>query len=273
MGELRPASVTTIRYTLAGFCRVAGDVDPAEVTRRDVEAWLQTVPMAASSARSRLSQLRTFFRWAVEHGAMPAEPTVGVRGPRPPRSVPRSLRGEAVLAALDAAPDRRARLILLLMAQEGLRCGEVAGLQLGDVDPGERLMLVRGKGGHERVLPVSDETWDALEDYLDEHPAAAGPLIRSYRRPGYGMRPNYLSRVVSEWMHAGGIPASGHALRHTCATDMLRSGANVAQVQAALGHASLATTGRYLGWNMGDLRQAMGGRRYAGARRPRRATA
>ena len=63
-------------------------------------------------------------------------------------------------------------------------------------------------------------------------------------------------------MHTAGVDDSGHALRHTAATDMLRAGANVRDVQAVLGHASIATTGRYLGWSMVDLRKATGGRKY-----------
>lgn len=69
--------------------------------------------------------------------------------------------------------------------------------------------------------------------------------------------------MVSRWFKASGSPASAHALRHTAATDMLRAGAHLRDVQAALGHVSLATTQRYLPWIVGDLREAMGGRTYS----------
>ena len=224
--------------------------------------------MAAATARSRLSQVRAFCRWCVKHHYMTVDPTMDVRGPRPPRHVPRSLRLVQVEASLDAAPDRRARLMMLLMVQEGLRACEVAGLELGDIDPVERLMLVRGKGGHERVLPISDETFAAMEDYLGEHPATAGPLVRSYNHCARAISPSWVSRLTSIWMHTAGVPDSGHSLRHTAATDMLRAGANIRDVQAVLGHASIATTGRYLGWSMVDLRKATAGRRYLRGRAP-----
>lgn len=262
LGELRPTSVSTIRYTLDGFHRVVGEVTPARLRREHIEAWLIEKQMAPATARSQLSQLRAFFGWCVRNGYVTRDPTVGVRGPKPPRYLPRSLRLSAVEQTLDHLPDARAQAIVLLMAQEGLRCCEVANLQVADVDPAERVMLIHGKGGHQRVLPISDETWEALRSYLVEHPSRAGPFIRSYNHPRRGLTASWISRMVSGWIHGAGVEASGHALRHTALTDMLRAGANVRDVQAAAGHASLATTGRYLGWSMGDLRQAMGGRRY-----------
>jgi site-specific recombinase XerD len=150
-----------------------------------------------------------------------------------------------------------------LEVQEGLRACEVVGLELGDVDVDERQLLVRvGKGGHERVLPISGETWDAMEKYLGEYPAKAGPLIRSYIHPTRAISAHYVSRLVSEWMHGAGVNDSGHALRHTMATDSLRNGAHIRDVQAALGHKSIATTQVYLPLLVHDLRSAMGGRSY-----------
>ncbi len=130
------------------------------------------------------------------------------------------------------------------------------------------MILVRGKGGHERVLPVSDETWDALLQYLDDHPAGAGPLIRSYRQHWAGLRADTVSGMVSVWMADAGLKRrardgiSGHALRHSAAGHMLKGGAHLRDVQAALGHASLQTTQRYLPTVVNDLREAMGGRKY-----------
>ena len=148
--------------------------------------------------------------------------------------------------------------------QEGLRACEVSRLRLEDVDVRERCVLVRGKGGHERVLPLSDETWRALTAYLAEWPASTGPLVRSYNEPSRALTAPYIVICVGRWMRHAGVPASGHALRHTAASDMLRAGAHVVDVQAALGHANVATTSRYLPLVVDGLRQAMGGRRYGG---------
>lgn len=121
------------------------------------------------------------------------------------------------------------------------------------------------------VLPISDETWMALTAYLSEHPATSGGLVRSYRQEWRALQADTISGMVSLWMSEAGIkrrPRDGvnaHALRHTSATDMLRAGAHLRDVQHALGHAHLATTEVYLPLVVKDLREAMGGRKYRGA--------
>jgi site-specific recombinase XerC len=260
-GRFTGTTPETVTYTLRGFVPFT---DGTTVTTANVESWLLNKPMAGATGRSRLSQVRQFCRWLIHRGHLTADPTLGVEGPRTPRYVPRGLRGDAVGRALNTCPDARARLILLLMCQEGLRCLEVTSIELGDIDFDERLVLVNGKGGHQRVLPVSDETWSALAEYLTEHPARAGPLIRSYVDPYRGIDPGYVSTLVARWLRAAGVEATAHALRHTAASDMLRSGAHLRDVQAALGHVSLSTTQRYLPWLVGDLRTAMAGRKYRG---------
>lgn len=257
--RFRPKTAETVRYTLRGLI---GYVDGATITPGHVEAWLTETRMGPATAGSRLSQVAGFCRWLVRHGVLPVDPTLDIEKPRTPRYVPRGLHGELVAAALGAAPDRRARLILLLMCQEGLRCCEVANLEIGDVDHADRVILVSGKGGHQRVLPVSDETWAALLAYLAEWPTRAGPLVRSYNDPRRGIDASYVSTLAARWLRAAGVEATAHQLRHTAASDMLRSGAHLRDVQAALGHASLSTTQRYLPWTVGDLRTAMAGRRY-----------
>lgn len=264
--RFRPKTADTVRFTLAGLMRHAPE-DPTQLTRQHVEGWLADTKMAPATARSRLSQIRGFCRWLRRQGLLTGDPTLDVDGPRTPRYVPRGLKSQAVSAALASCPDTRARLILLLMCQEGLRCLEVANLELGDVDFDGRIMLVRGKGGHERVLPVSEESWGALIEYLTERPAYAGPLVRSYNDPHRGIDASYISTLVARWLRAAGVEATAHALRHTAASDMLRNGAHLRDVQAALGHVSLSTTQRYLPWVVGDLRQAMAGRRYGPAAR------
>jgi site-specific recombinase XerD len=130
------------------------------------------------------------------------------------------------------------------------------------------MMLVRGKGGHERVLPISDETMDALNRYLAEHPGGAGPLVRSYHDEKSPITATHLGHLVAQWMLDAGIKQAAHdgrgchSGRHTMASDMVRAGESLRNVQAALGHESISTTQIYLPWVIGDLRKAMGGRQY-----------
>lgn len=257
-----------MQYNLLTFARTIDDPDVRQLSRSHVEEWLSKVELSPASTRTRLSQVHGFAAWAIEHGLLKKDPTIGVRRPREPRRLPRGLPGEDIARLLEYCPDNRGRLIVLLMTQEGLRRKEVAGLQFGDIDRDERMLLVRGKGGHERVLPISDETWRVLLRYLAEHPAKAGPLVRSYHDGRSPLSAVTIGRIVSEWMFATDIKQapydgrSAHSCRHTMATDMLKAGAHIRDVQAALGHRSIVTTQRYLPLLVNDLRDAMGGRRY-----------
>lgn len=213
--------------------------------------------------------VRRFCRSLVIAGVISANPCDGMDPIRQPRSVPRALPAPAVGDLYAHLPDARAELIVSLMVQEGLRCLEVAGLQVGDVDSVNGTLVVVGKGGHQRMLPISDETARALRNYLLEHPASAGPLVRRYDQPSTGLQPHYVSDLVRKWLRESGVkqrPLDGvgaHSLRHTAATDVLRaSGGNVVIVQTMLGHASLATTQVYLRTYPEDLRRAMNGRTY-----------
>ncbi len=262
--ELRPGSITTTRHALSTFVKSVGwDQQVKRLRPAHVEKWMERGSHSPATLRNQLSIVRSFCRWLVKKGLLKSDPTIDIATPRQPRYLPRGLQLPKVAAAFASAPDTRAALILSLMVQEGLRCCEVAELQHGDVDLAERLILIRGKGGHERALPVTVETWKAMNAYLAEHPAQAGPLVRSFSRPGRGIGARHISVLVSEWLHTADVPATAHALRHTAATDMLRAGAHVRDVQHALGHQSLATTQKYLPWVVGDLREAMEGRRYA----------
>lgn len=199
----------------------------------------------------------------IEEKIVRTDPTAMIKAPRTTRYVPRRLQVDVAKAILVHAEDTRARLVIVLMLQEGLRRGEIPGLQLGDVDLAARTMIVVGKGGHQRILPITDETMEALEAYLAEHPATSGPLIRSYTKSGAGIQVDVIAKLFRRAARKAGIRAVPHQARHTMAGDMLDNGANLRDVQTALGHANLKTTSVYLGLSaLGDLQKSMGGRRY-----------
>lgn len=268
-GELCPVTVPGVRRTLLRFAGHA-DVAPAELDAGHVVRFLIEHPAAASTRRQRFSTIRGFCQWLVRNGHVGVDPTADLKAPRQPRPVPRAYPAELVARLLDAVPDRRARLIVLLEVQEGLRACEVARLEVGDIDFHDREVRVNGKGHRERILPVSDETWEALDAYLRQFPAKAGPLIRSYNDPGAGLCAAYVVHLMGRWLRAAGVTqGGGHGLRHTMATQLLRGGADVRDVQNALGHASLSSTSVYLPFSDAKrLRGVMGGRRYGSTRRP-----
>jgi integrase/recombinase XerC len=266
--EITPRTSSTFREVFRLFVQFLGPDKPiSAISRRDIERWIEHMNVAPATVRLRIGTLRNFFQWAVVNGYLTADPTLGLRAPRLPRRLPRAVPPKDIAVLLECCPDTRAELMVLLMCQEGLRAIEISRLEEGDVDFDHHLIRVRGKGGHERILPVSDETWSALVDYLSEFPTTAGPLIRSYRvgRDGKGapiLAPR-VSAIVGCAMQAAGIGRSPHRLRHTMATDMFHGGANVREVQAALGHVSLATTQVYLPlMNGAELRKLMAGRQY-----------
>jgi integrase len=119
-------------------------------------------------------------------------------------------------------------------------------------------------------VPFTDEAWEALDLYLAETgPRFSGALIDSYTHPQAPLEAHTLSRMVRRWFSLAGVKAhafdgmSAHALRHTCAQDVLDAGADIRQVQTMLGHASVKTTEDYLRLKPPGLAEAMEGRRYA----------
>lgn len=269
-GEIVALTARNHRTILGQF---AGFVpDPALVTRRQVEKWREAFDyLAQSTKRNRLAVVRSFCRWLRDEGHTDRDPFKGVKPLKEPRRLPRALGYEQVVAILDACPDTRARLAVMLMVQEGLRRGEVARLEVGDFDLTHRLLHVEGKGGHQRVLHVTDQTRHALIDHLAVQGTVAGPLLRSYQYPQRGLHPDTVSAIVRRAMEDAGVkhgPRDGvspHALRHTSLTDMLRSGAHIRDVQAVAGHVHLSTTETYLPLMVGTLEEAMGGRTYGPA--------
>lgn len=268
-GDYVPDKARSARSVLYKFSDHAGRRRVQNIGPTVVEDWLEGMEhLAVATRRDRLSTLRAFFKWCVLRGHCKRNPAAEVVAPKQPRTIPRALPQEAIVAVFDHCPDARARLIVSLMVQEGLRCCSVSRLTMGDIDRTHRTMRVVGKGHHEQILPITDETFRALDEYLDEHPASAGPLVRSYRQCHRALAADTISGMVAGWMWAAGIKRkprdgiSAHACRHTCATDMLRLGAHLRDVQAALGHRSITNTEVYLPLVVHGLKAAMGGRTY-----------
>lgn len=269
-GEFAPETQRNVSNILRRFVEAAGpDLATAKLTRVQIRRWWNGLHVGRSTARNHLSTVRTFLHWCIDNDLLRADPTRGMRPPREPRRLPRTIDQDAAARLFAALPDSRARLIVLWMLHLGLRCGEVARLEVGDVDCTERLLFVRGKGGHERLLPIPDEAWTAFTAYITSHPVGSGPLIRNYREPGRPLTAHYVSRLVRKWMAAAGIKdapldgVSAHALRRTCASDVLDNGAHIRQVQQVLGHQSLLSTEKYLRRRDAiDLRTVVAGRSY-----------
>jgi integrase/recombinase XerD len=267
-GEIVPLTARNHRGTLAGFASSAG-CDSSRLSERHVRRWLESLEhLAPSTRRNRLSVVRTFCRWLHDEGHCPRNACRKIKPLREPRRLPRALTPDQVALILAACPDTRSRVAVVLMVQLGLRRGEVARLEVGDFDMTNRLVVVLGKGGHQRALHVTEQAHHAVMEHLAVQGTVAGPLLRSQQYPQRGLHPDTVSALVRRAMEDSGVkhaPRDGvtpHALRHSALTDMLRHGAHIRDVQAVAGHRHSQTTEIYLPLMVGTLRDAMSGRWY-----------
>ncbi len=164
--------------------------------------------------------------------------------PRLPRRLPRPIDDTDLARAIAAAPSASPlRCFLLLAAFQGLRCQEIAGLRGEDVDRDAELLTVRhGKGGHERALPLHPLVAAQL-------PRVAGGPLFTLAGGSSPLRSHNVSHVVNDHLHSIGIAASAHTLRHWHATKLYQATNDLRMVQELLGHASVATTQIYAGWD------------------------
>jgi site-specific recombinase XerD len=268
-GELSRQSASDISYCLAGLTESFGRRPLGQYGPKAIDRWLETIgSKAPATRREYLSRVRNFSRWLVAEGYAKSDATQHVPTIRQPRQVPRTLSEREVCALLSACPDARSIAIVWLMVGCGCRCVEVARLNVEDYDPTSRTVILIGKGGHERRIPVPETTAHALDDYLDAIGRPAGPLIRTV--DGQRMSSKTLSGYVRGWMRSAGVKLapldgrSAHTLRRTAASDVMDHSGDVRAVQEMLGHARIETTARsYLRpVSMVALRDAMEGRTY-----------
>lgn len=266
-GELVKTSARSLTARLDSLVRSYGDRPVRQLGPAHINTWLEQIGRLTPASRAAyISTARGFVTWLRHEGHIRNDPMRDVAKVRRPRSVPRAINPAEVRRILAVVPDRRATLIIWLMVGCGLRCGEVARLGSSDYDDRARTLAVKGKGGHERVLPVPDEVAGAIDSYG----LRPGPMIRSHTQPWRGITAATVSILVSRWFTEAGVKRhafdgrTAHALRHTAASDVLDKCKDVTVVQAMLGHDNVRTTSIYLRRAKLDvLREAMEGRRYA----------
>ncbi|MDA8296877.1 MAG: tyrosine-type recombinase/integrase [Actinomycetota bacterium] len=230
--EIAESTAKWLRDGLRYFVTFVGpDRTVRSITRDEILAWMtETAPtVSVASYRMRATSVRLFFTWATLEGLTAGNPFTGIQMPRKPRSVPRGLRDQQVGAVLAHAKDARERLMISLMVREGLRALEVAGLEIGDVDFQDRTLFVKGKGGHERVIPLTEETAEVIREYVaEERGPRSGRLIQSRLHSVWneedGVKPHTVVVQVSRAMKRAGVKESGHALRHSFAYGLIGRG-------------------------------------------------
>ncbi len=231
---------------LRSFCASG---DPRQRTTASIEGWLDDRALNLKSRHAYVACLAGFYRWMLETGKITEDPCEQVCRPKIPRRYPRPASSEDLTRALDAAPARM-KAWLSLAAYAGLRCKEIAGLQVKDVrldvDP-PVLHLTETKGDKDRVIPIADEILAALAAY---RMPVSGPVFPAMtadgRRTKTAVKAHYVSQQISLYLRNLGIAATAHQLRHWFGTELYRRTRNPLLVRDLMGHSDLATTSLYM---------------------------
>ena len=263
----RGAAANTVQaYTrdlvdLALFLKRRGTA-PSSASTDDLRAYLTALANGGLAPRTqarRLSSLRQFHRFLFTDGVRGDDPSTALDSPRQGRSLPKYLSEDEVdrlLAAArtdgDAEALRLTALVELLYAT-GLRVSELVGLPLATATRDPRVIMVRGKGGKERLVPLSAPARDAVEAYLSARDRFLKPGAHSpFLFPSRGAEGHLTRQRFGQMLKALAVAAnldprkvSPHVLRHAFATHLLARGADLRSVQAMLGHADISTTQIY----------------------------
>ncbi len=235
-------------------------------TRDHIESYLidcEAEGLAKSTRARRLSAIKQLYRFAFEEGLREDNPAIQIKGPGRAQQLPKTLDISEVDRLLDAARNtrrealRNACLMELLYAT-GMRVTELVSLPVSAARGDPRMLLVRGKGGKERMVPLSPPARQALATYLAARDTAEDAARQDGKPPSKFLFPSrgkagHLTRhrffgLIKEFAVAGGVsPAkvTPHTLRHAFATHLLAGGADLRSIQTMLGHADIATTEIY----------------------------
>jgi site-specific recombinase XerD len=210
--------------------------------------------LAAASVRRRIAVLRRYFGWLSERGLIESDPTVGVSTPQGERRLPRVLNADELHVLIDEQPadtglGHRDTAIVELLYGSGLRVSELCSLDVPDLDLNRRRAQVWGKGGKQRLVPLSAPSVRALRNWISNDRDGWAELAASAERSAlfFNARhrrigPRDVRRIIDR---RSPVPTHPHALRHTFATHLLDGGADLRVVQELLGHADVATTQVY----------------------------
>ncbi|HEY5647899.1 MAG TPA: tyrosine recombinase XerC [Nitrospiria bacterium] len=235
-----------------------GETEWEKITPSRIRAYVAHLHQARirkSSVARKLATLRSFFKFLQREGQVGYNPARLVASPKQDRPLPRFLSVDDALGLMEApAADGirglRDRAILETFYSTGIRLSELVSLNVNDLNVGEGLIKVRGKGRKERIVPIGEKALTALEAYFARVPF---PGLHEDRRPlflgnsGKRLSARTAGRVVVR-AAAGmekSVRATPHALRHSFATHLLEGGADLRDIQELLGHSRLSTTQRY----------------------------
>jgi len=250
-------------YLAEGRATVAVDVRSVDALRiRGFLSILFERQEKKSSIARKLSAVRAFFKFLKREGVLAENPSTIVSTPKQDKTLPRIMTEEEMNAFLNAVAEatktgepamRRDRALLEMLYASGLRVSELVGLDLRSVNFGDGMVLVRGKGRKERIVPFGSKAKQALEDYLPVRQRILQERKKSGQQAlflnvwGERLTTRSVDRLVKKYVRHYGpaVKVSPHSLRHAFASHLLTEGADLRAIQEMLGHASLSTTQKY----------------------------
>lgn len=233
-------------------------------TLRRFIAHLMQGEVKKSSIARKLSAVRSFFRYLNRDGTLTSNPARLVATPRREKRLPAVLTADDALRLMESPKEKkpedrammlRDRAVLETLYSTGIRASELIGMNQDDIDHHASLIRIRGKGRKERIVPIGTKARDAIDAYLagtSRIPETAAIFIGP---SGKRLTARTVQRILENHRKQVGMQqkASPHTLRHSYATHMLESGADLRAIQELLGHASLSTTQRYTHVNLDSL--------------------
>lgn len=260
--QVSPRTASAYRGDLlrmAGFLRGLRRSSGSDVRPVDLERYLaklRTEGLQSSTVARHGASIRSFYGYLEEIGSVPENPARHLEAPKLWKRVPRTLGREEVEDLIES-PDTKAplglrdRAMLEMMYGTGMRVSELIGLRLDEVDLEESTVIVRGKGGKQRLLPLGRQARSWLELFLGEgRPAVRKSSVCKEvfvnNRGGALTRMGFW-KILKKYAQASGLSArvTPHVLRHSFATHLLEGGADLRTVQELLGHSSIRTTQIY----------------------------
>lgn len=276
----RGASVYTqrnYRQALTEFCnwhKEERKQPPAwsALRRDDFRAYVRFLGrgnLSRAAIQLRFCALRTFYKFLLRHGEAETSPIKNLSLPKVEKRLPKFLTADQMLALLKApmkpldspkkkGPGRpiaakvcyRDVAILETIYSCGLRISELCGLNAEDIDWGEQIVRVRGKGKKERLVPIGAPAFEAIKAYwslLEQPPAGNAPVFLAEKGKASPLKPRILQSRLKKYLITAGLDSqlTPHKLRHSYATHLLDAGADLRSVQELLGHAHLVTTQVY----------------------------
>ncbi len=240
----------------------AGAVDH-QTLRQFIALFMKKGTKKSSIAR-KLSAIRSFFKYLNREGILAGNPARLVSTPRREKRLPAVLTADDAQRLMEAPGTTRHdggdtifrdRAVLETLYSTGIRASELTGMNREDIDRHDRLVRIRGKGRKERVVPIGQKALDVVDAYLSSRRNSVDPAAVFTGPSGKRLTARTVQRILENYRKSLGLAqkASPHTLRHSFATHLLESGADLRAIQELLGHASLSTTQRYTHLNLDSL--------------------